>query len=211
MSLDDGTEQRITPINLLLAHAVPGDPAPLDEFFAEWERWTASVMSTHSTYPMLRLFRSQQPSQHWITALGLVCDTASLAQFALADEYRSAVWLMRRGMRLFEELTRDVDLSEYEARFEAQTANAEVAVMIETGRAQLELAGFELRDSEDAFEGSAAYRRKFSPAMEYLIDELFAPRGFWPHAVGLPAYMPGQIRLGELGLPEDGPGAPRRP
>ena len=202
MSLDDGTEQRITPINLLLSRAAPGNPEPLDTFFKEWEEWTAAVLSTHSTYPMLRLFRSQQSTQHWITALGLVCDTASIAQCVLADEYRNSVWLMRRGIRLFESLTEGVDLCEYEERFDAQVAGAEFSPVSSQLRSQLEAGGFELRDSTVAREESLEYRRRFSPAMEYLIDELFAPRGFWPHAVGLPVFAPGQVGLIEAPPPE---------
>ena len=58
LTLDDGTEGRMTPTNLVLARAPNGDPRQLDDFFAEWEAWVAQVMETHTTFPMLMLFRS---------------------------------------------------------------------------------------------------------------------------------------------------------
>ena len=39
--------------------------------------------------------------------------------------------------------------------------------------------GFELRPFEDAVVYTRDTRRSFAPAMEYLIDDLVCPRGFW--------------------------------
>ena len=51
LMLDDGTEERITPTNLVLSRSPDGDPRELDRFFEEWEAWVAQVMETHTTFP----------------------------------------------------------------------------------------------------------------------------------------------------------------
>ena len=197
MSLDDGTEQRITPMNLILARSVPGDPSELDDFFAEWERWVAGVLTTHTSYPMLSLFRSQQPSQHWITALGLVTDAAVLAHGLLVDEYRSAIWLTRRSIRLFGVLTEGADLTPYLADFDERIGNLEQNPYLDQIYQQFTDVGFELHSFEEVFSKTTAVRRLYVPHMEFLIDVMFAPRGFWPHATGSPTFFPGQEVLGE--------------
>ena len=55
-----------------------GDTDRLYRFFGEWERWTADILESHVSYPMLALFRSQHRGQSWITALGVVLDAAAL-------------------------------------------------------------------------------------------------------------------------------------
>lgn len=58
LTLDDGSEDRITPTNLVLSRTPDRDIRELDSFFAEWEAWMANILETHTTFPMLRLFRS---------------------------------------------------------------------------------------------------------------------------------------------------------
>ena len=105
LTLDDGSEDRITPTNLVISRAPDGDPRELDTFFAEWEAWMAQVLETHTTFPMLVLFRSQHPGQSWITALGLVTDAALHAELTQGGQGRSAYWALRRSARLLQVLT----------------------------------------------------------------------------------------------------------
>ena len=37
------------------------------------------MYDTHTAYPMLAMFRSRQPGQHWLTGLAVVMDAAALA------------------------------------------------------------------------------------------------------------------------------------
>ena len=45
-TLDDGTEERITPTNRVCARAPDAKPRELDAWFESWEDWTAGVMET---------------------------------------------------------------------------------------------------------------------------------------------------------------------
>src|SRR5258708_17451116 len=48
-----------TAVELIKRHCLNGQPANLEQFFADWERWSAELLESHLSYPMLRLFRSQ--------------------------------------------------------------------------------------------------------------------------------------------------------
>lgn len=187
MTLDDGTEERITPTSLLLSRARDGDIDDVIRFFEGWEEWVAGVLETHMTFPMLRLFRSKHPGQNWITAIGLLCDAALQCQIIVGAKDRAPYWLIRRSVILFDYLTEGVDLSEHRARVDAIYAD-----QTDAGREQLfghlyeQLAshGFELIDYEQARAETLVIRRLYDAKLEYLIDAYLAPRGFWGHTIG---------------------------
>ena len=50
----------------------------LPELFREWERWSADVLETHLSYPLLAYYRSQHTNQSWLAALTTVLDASAL-------------------------------------------------------------------------------------------------------------------------------------
>jgi hypothetical protein len=50
----------------------------LDDLWDDWESWFADVEETHTSQPSLVFFRSISHSRSWVTAAGVVLDTASL-------------------------------------------------------------------------------------------------------------------------------------
>jgi hypothetical protein len=44
----------------------------------EWERWSAELLESHISYPLLCYFRSQHNNQSWLSALTAVLDTTAL-------------------------------------------------------------------------------------------------------------------------------------
>jgi hypothetical protein len=50
----------------------------LDDIWDDWERWFADIEETHTSQPSLVFFRSISHDRSWITAAGVVLDTASL-------------------------------------------------------------------------------------------------------------------------------------
>lgn len=180
LTLDDGSEGRITPTNLVISHAPDANPRDLDSFFQDWERWVAQVMETHTTFRMLVLFRSQHPGQHWVTALGVVTDAALHMEMMEGSRGRAGYWMLRRSTRLLQMLTEHVDLSEYRARSN-QTDDGELfANLYET----LQGHGFPMVPFEEAREHARVLREGYDARLEYLIDMLDAPRGFWGHSIG---------------------------
>lgn len=190
ITLDDGTEGRITPTNLLISRTPGGDIRESLEFFAAWEEWVAELLETHTSYPMLMLFRSKYQGQHWVTALGVVTDAALIAQLIQGGNRQSPYWMLRRSIRLFSVLTEGADLSEWQQGDESLDA-ATRGLFTELYQ-QLVDHGFDVVPVDEAQAALRDLRSKYGPAMEYLIDMLDAPRGFWGHAIGSSAEIAGQ-------------------
>jgi hypothetical protein len=63
---------------LLRRHSFPrGDEALLD-LLKDWELWSAQLMESHLSYPVLAYFRSQHDNQSWIAALTAILDACAL-------------------------------------------------------------------------------------------------------------------------------------
>lgn len=185
LTLDDGSEGRITPTNLVISRSPNGDPRELDDFFKEWEAWIAHVLETHTTFPMLSLFRSQHDGQNWITALGLVTDAALHVEMTEGGQGRSAYWALRRSVRLLHHLTESVDLAAYRQQLAEQNSGAGAnAEQVRALYDALEAHGFPMLPFDEAVEHAAELRLTYIAELEYLIDRLQAPRGFWGHQIG---------------------------
>lgn len=50
----------------------------LPSLYAEWERWAAEVMESHTTYTVLIWFRSPHPLRSWIVGLLALLDSAAM-------------------------------------------------------------------------------------------------------------------------------------
>jgi hypothetical protein len=64
-------------VELLRRHQVDGK-LELDPLLLEWERWSAELLESHLSYPVLCYFRSQHDNQSWLRALTTVLDTCAL-------------------------------------------------------------------------------------------------------------------------------------
>jgi len=67
-----------TAAELLRRHSYEGGEAALSLLLVEWERWSAELLESHISYPLLCYFRSQHTNQSWISALTAVLDTSAL-------------------------------------------------------------------------------------------------------------------------------------
>lgn len=177
MRLDAGSSDRITPTALIKAWAPDGDPKKIDAEFVQWEEWAAGILETHSTVPLLTLFRSHDRQQNWVTALGLLSDAALQAQIIVGATDGNGYWFLRRAEALFREMTQGADLTPYLKNFD--DANGNNSAFFAALYDDLTEHGFVLRPFEEARAYTRASRRSWSAAMEYLIDDLECPRGFW--------------------------------
>jgi hypothetical protein len=178
LTLDDPQGGRMTPNRVIVLHAPGGDAEALYRAFAEWELWTADVLESHVSYPMLALFRSQHPGQSWVTALGLVTDAATMTSACIEGaQSREPYFLYRRGRRAILEIA---------SRLHVHAGDPEVSWLNE---ANFDLAwqglvetGLPLRDKAAAWAELQRLRAGYGDQLERLIDFLVAPRGFWGHS-----------------------------
>ena len=63
---------------LMRRHSYDGAAQALSVLLIEWERWSAELLESHISYPLLCYFRSQHNNQSWLSALTAILDTSSL-------------------------------------------------------------------------------------------------------------------------------------
>ena len=54
------------------------DMRELAQLLYDWERWSAELLESHLSYPVLAYFRSQHTNQSWLAALTAILDTCAL-------------------------------------------------------------------------------------------------------------------------------------
>jgi hypothetical protein len=55
----------------------------LRQLFHEWERWSADLLESHLSYPVLAYFRSHHDNQSWLGALTAIVDASAFAIVSL--------------------------------------------------------------------------------------------------------------------------------
>ena len=63
---------------MVMRHAHSGDLPQLNDVLREWETWSAELLESHLSYPMLAFYRSQHHNQSWLAALTCIMDTCAL-------------------------------------------------------------------------------------------------------------------------------------
>jgi hypothetical protein len=61
------------------------DMRELAQLLYDWERWSAELLQTHLSYPVLAYFRSQHTNQSWLAALTAILDTCALIMAGMND------------------------------------------------------------------------------------------------------------------------------
>ena len=63
---------------LLRRHSYAQGLEALRQLLKDWELWSAELMESHLSYPVLAYFRSQHDNQSWIASLAAILDTCAL-------------------------------------------------------------------------------------------------------------------------------------
>ena len=61
------------------------DMRELEQLLYDWERWSAELLESHLSYPVLAYFRSQHTNQSWLAALTAILDTCALIVAGVND------------------------------------------------------------------------------------------------------------------------------
>ncbi len=72
-------------VELLRRHSYNGNLEELRVLLSEWEHWSADLLESHLSYPVLCYFRSQHDNQSWLRAVTTVLDTCALVMVGLKD------------------------------------------------------------------------------------------------------------------------------
>jgi hypothetical protein len=182
---------------VLARHQLVGIIDTLPDFYASWESWSADLAESHTTYPVMMLFRSPDPWFSWLVGLLAVLDGAAM-HLALAPSTASSQsrLCLRMGFTALNRMAKvlgwevdpdpdpdgDIDLSFDEF--------AAAVVLLEQAKFPME------RSAEEAWPDFKGWRINYETVAYRLCDRLTAPPAPWS---------------GSRRHLRSGPVAPRRP
>jgi hypothetical protein len=67
-------------VELLRRHARDHGAESLVQLLRDWERWSAELLESHLSYPVLCYFRSQHDNENWLASLTTILDTCALVR-----------------------------------------------------------------------------------------------------------------------------------
>jgi hypothetical protein len=165
---------------LLARHQLVGIIDSLPEFYASWEQWSAELAESHTTYPVMMLFRSPDPWFSWLVGLLAVLDGAAM-HLALAPGTASSQ--SRLCLRMgFTALNRIAKVLRWEVD---PDPNPEGPIILtfeefEEAVAMLEHVGFPMeRTAEEAWPDFRGWRVNYEKVAYHLCDHLTAPPAPW--------------------------------
>ncbi len=165
---------------LLMRHQLVGIVDTLPDLYASWEEWAADVAESHTTYPVLVLFRSPEAWYSWVVALLAVLDAAALhLAVAPASASSRARLCLRMGFTLFDRvavsLGWDVDPDpDPEGPIDLSFEHYASAVEM------LATAGFPMeRSAEESWPDFRGWRVNYEAVAYELADRLTAPPAPW--------------------------------
>ncbi len=166
-----------TAAELLRRHAHNHGMDALHELLRDWERWSAELLESHLSYPVLCLFRSQHDNQSWLAALTTILDTSALVMVgiegACGEQAQLTFAMARHAM---------VDLAQIFSAAPRESATDRLSSSdLEKLRDGLQKAGLPLRDGPAANQRLLELRRMYEPYVHALAIYLY---------VNVPAWVP---------------------
>ncbi len=165
---------------LLIRHQLVGITDTLPSLYDQWERWASEVAESHTTYPVLLLFRSPEPWYSWLIGLLAVLDAGAM-HLALCPSTApsSARLCLRMGFTLINRVGRTVG-------FKVETdPNPEGPIQLtfeefDAAVTQLNSSGFAMeRTAEEAWPHFVGWRVNYEEVAYALADRLVAPPAPW--------------------------------
>ena len=149
--------------------------AALSQFLSEWERWSAELLESHVSYPVLAYYRSQHDSQSWLAALTMVLDTCALGLVGVEGMSSGQARLtFAMGRHAAVDLSQIFGVPPLPPRVDRLPAT-DLARL----RATLAAAGVHLREGEDADRKLALVRAKYEPYLNALAEHLLLALPPW--------------------------------
>jgi ion channel len=145
---------------MLRRYGGSSDTAEQERLLLDWERWSADLLESHLSYPILAFFRSQHDHQSWLGALTAILDFSALILTCERDDR------LRRPAELAFAMSRHavVDLTQ---SFGRTLDDPEPPRLSPTDTARLnpllEVARFTTLDDAIAWQRLAALRAMYEP------------------------------------------------
>jgi hypothetical protein len=149
----------------------------LDQVLRDWERWSAELLESHISYPVLSFFRSQHSNQSWLGALTTMLDVTSLILIGVEGVHPGQAKLTFAMAR-----HAAVDLAQVvNARYDPQAPERLPDADFEGLRMMLESAGLKLRSGEGAQQKLTQLRTLYEPYVHSIGRNLMLTLPPWKH------------------------------
>jgi hypothetical protein len=160
-------------VTLLELYAKYGLQADLGAVFAAWEAWSAEVLDSHLSYPLLAFFRSTHDNQSWISALGAVLDAGALVLTTIDGQPRGpAKFCQLVGTHLVQDLGQFFRLDgRGDPYFELEEFMA--------ARERLLIAGYQLREAQASWHDFATLRSEYAGTLNAMARRWATPPALW--------------------------------
>jgi hypothetical protein len=164
-----------TAAEILRRHAGPNGVDALQQLLRDWERWSAEILESHVSYPMVSYFRSQHSNESWLAALAAILDVSSLmianVESACARQARLTFAMCRHTV---------VDLSQVFYRTPLRNAPDRLPpAELERLRASLKQFDFHFQNTPAAEKKLAELRGMYEPYMQALAAYLYVDLPPW--------------------------------
>jgi hypothetical protein len=149
----------------------------LSEHLREWERWSAELLESHLSYPVLVYFRSQHENQSWLAGLTTVLDTCSLIIVGIES---GPVWQAKMTFAMARHAV--VDLAQvFNTAPRAPEPGRLPSELLAQVRRSLASANVTLRDGEEIEKKLTELRRMYEPYVNSMARFLFMTLPPWMH------------------------------
>ena len=160
---------------LLRRHAGPRELEALEVLLRDWERWSAEILESHISYPVVSYFRSQHNNESWLGALATILDASALlitdGNTPCARQARLTFAMCRHTV---------VDLAQV---FYAAPRNSGPDRLppedLQRMRKSLAQAGLDFLDTPESNEKLDKLRRMYEPYLKALAAHLFVELPPW--------------------------------
>ncbi len=157
-----------TAAEILRRHVQDKSFDSLAQLLHEWERWSAELLESHLSYPVLVYFRSQHDNQSWLAALTAILDTCSFVISSLeAGSVRQAQLTFAMARHAVVDLALVLHTAPLEPRTDRLPA-ADLAAL----RSLLKKEGLSLEEGAEANRRLNDLRRTYEPYVYSLSNRL---------------------------------------
>jgi hypothetical protein len=162
---------------MLRRHGESGSFHDLEAVLHEWEHWSAELLESHLSYPVLCYFRSQHDNQSWLSSLTTILDTCALLLVGVGD---MPTWQAKLTFAMARHAV--VDLAQIFRTIPATPQHGSSRLLpgdLQRMREILANNGTFLRDGEEAEKKLAELRGMYEPYVCALSERLLMPLPPW--------------------------------
>ena len=162
-------------VRLICRHAEGRSFGTLDRFFLEWQHWSAELLESQLSYPMLAYYRSQHDNQSWLAALTTLMDASVLVMVGLdgVQTFQAQITFATARLALIE-MGRALGVGPL-------TGNPDriLTGTFQTIRSELMQAGVAFIDEDNAEDLLSAFRKTYEPFLSGLAEHLMLVLPDW--------------------------------